>query len=401
MTAAQPALPLALPFARDRVTWLSYVALGYLIFAESSLGPAMPSIRADLDIGYTAASLHFTAVAAGAVGSAWIGDRVARRIGRSKAFWLGSGGMLIGMLLIVASPLLVGTIAGSALLGTSGALMSIVVQACLADRHGRHRAIAMSELNMSASAGAILAAVAVGLLERTPLGWRGAEVAVGAGFVAVAYLLRGADFAGPVPPAAGRRAAGGALPRLFWICCAIGMLSAAAEWGFAYWGADFLHRVVGFSTPSAAIAMSGFFVAMAGGRLFGARLAGRFDPFDLVLGAFCLAAVGFPMFWLAGSPVLALAGLALVGLGIANVYPLVASIATGLTPGRADVAIARLLFTGSVAVLAAPFALGVLGDLVGIELAFGIVAPVLVSATLLSYEMRRDHRAGPVSDGPK
>jgi hypothetical protein len=49
--------------------------------------------------------------------------------------------------------------------------------------------------------------------------------------------------------------------------------------------------------------------------------------------------------------------------------------------------------------LAAPFALGVLGDLVGIELAFGVVAPVLVSAALLSHGMRRDNDGAPAAAG--
>src|SRR4051812_22789796 len=176
MATAQPPIALATPFTRDRVTWLSYLSLGYLIYIEASLGPAMPSIRADLGLSYTEASLHFSAISGGAVISAWFGDRIARRFGRKRAFWVGSLGALLGMGLIVVSPILAGTLVGAALLGMLGALMSIVIQASLADRHGAQRAIAMAEVNMSASAGAILGAIAVGAFERTSFGWRGAEV---------------------------------------------------------------------------------------------------------------------------------------------------------------------------------------------------------------------------------
>ena len=77
---------------------------------------------------------------------------------------------------------------------------------------------------------------------------------------------------------------------------------------------------------------------------------------------------------------MSIAGLLLLGLGIANVYPVVASIAVGLLPGEAEVAILRLMFTGSSAILAAPFALGIFGDVLGIGNAFGVLVPISVAA---------------------
>jgi MFS family permease len=371
------------------VTWLGYFAFTYLLFMESSLGPAMPSIREDLDMGYTLASLHFTALASGAVIVAWFGDRLARRLGRARAFWAGATGVTIGAVLLVVSPHWIGTVAGALAIGMSGALLGIIVQASLADHHLEQRAVAMSEVNLAATIGAILAAAAVGLFERAGLGWRGAILTMLAAGLLVAASLRNAQFPRGLPPAAGRRRGPEHLPKLFWACCAVTTLSAGAEWGFAYWGSDFLHQEMGFSTSSAAIAMAFYFVAMGAGRLAGGVLTRRFGSYDLLIGAFAVAVIGFPIFWLTGSKVLCLIGLMLVGLGISIVYPLVASIATGLLPGRSDIAIARLLFTGSCAVLAAPFALGILGDLVGIKAAFGVIVPVLVAAFALVIGMRR------------
>jgi predicted MFS family arabinose efflux permease len=161
------------------------------------------------------------------------------------------------------------------------------------------------------------------------------------------------------------------------------------EWGVAFWGADFLVQEIGLQESGAAIVMSAFFAAMAAGRIFGGRLSRAFDSFDLLVWTLVLASVGFPIFWLGGSPAVCLAGLMVLGLGLANVYPLIASIAVGLVPGQADVAIARLIFTGSTAILAAPFALGVLGDLLGIKTAFGIMVPIGVAAIVLILGMRR------------
>ena len=375
-------------FVRDRVTWLGYFAFTYLLFLESSLGPAMPSIREDLAMGYTVASLHFTALATGAVCVAWFGDRIARRLGRGRAFWFGGAGVTVGALIIIVSQIAVGTIAGAAILGMSGALLGVVVQASLADHHVEQRAVAMSELNLAATIGAILAAVSVGLFEQVSFGWRGAIGSMLIIGIVVAWLLRGTEFPRGIPPAAGRRASADRLPRLFWLCCVVGTLSAGAEWGFAYWGSDFLHQEIGYSTSNAAIAMAFFFVAMAIGRLAGGRLARKYDSYDLMVWAFAIAGAGFPIFWLSGSRELSVIGLMLVGLGLSNVYPLIAAIATGLVPDRTDVAISRLLFTGSCAVLAAPFALGILGDLVGIKWAFGVIVPVIISALVTVIAMR-------------
>lgn len=389
MATEEAEIGTAAVYVRDRVTWLGYAALAYLLFLESSLGPAMPALRADLGISYTVASFHFTAVAGGAVIAAWMGDRAARRLGRARAFWLGCAGTTLGGLLLVASPTVVGTVAGAALIGMLGALLSIVVQASLADRHADLRATAMAEVNLAATGGAILAATAVGASERAGLGWRAAVLIVMAVAAAVGFALRGARFPAGLPPAAGRRAPSNRLPRLFWACCVLSMLSAAMEWGIAFWGADFLDQEVGLSKSGAAIGMACFFAAMAAGRIAGARLARKRDNVALLVRTLVLAAVGFPIFWLAPLAAVSLAGLLLLGLGLASVYPLIAAIAVGLVPGQSDVAIARLIFTGSTAILAAPFALGVLGDLLGIQAAFGIMVPISLAAIGLSLAMRR------------
>jgi MFS family permease len=378
-------------YVRDRVTWLGYASLAYLLFLESSLGPAMPALRDDLNMSYTVAGFHFTALAAGMVIASWLGDRVARRLGRGRSFWLGALGITLGAALLVVSPVAAGTIAGASMIGVCGALLSIVVQASLADRHREFRSTALAEVNLAGTSGAILATVVVGLSERTELGWRGAVIMAIAVGIGVAALLRSAEFPQGIPPAAGRRAPRHALPGLFWVCCVVGTLSAGIEWGVIFWGADFLNQELDMSKSAAAISMSGFFVAMAIGRFSGSRISRRFNHYDLLLWTFLIVAVGIPFFWLSGQVAMTVVGLFLIGLGVANVYPLVASIAIGLAPGDSDVAIARMLFTGSLAVLAAPFALGVLGDLFGIKAAFGIVVPLTVAAISVVLGMRRAH----------
>ena len=59
--------------------------------------------------------------------------------------------------------------------------------------------------------------------------------------------------------------------------------------------------------------MTGFFLAMVIGRIGGGWLAPRVEGYRFLLMAFGLASIGFPLFWLARTPALNIAGLALGG----------------------------------------------------------------------------------------
>ncbi len=118
-------------FVRDRATWLAYCAVGLFAFLQSSLGPVMPFLRADLGFGYALASLHFSAMALGMVATGLTGDRVARRWGRSTAFWSAATGLTGSGLLLTVSPFAAGTVLGSFGIGSFGALLAITIQANL------------------------------------------------------------------------------------------------------------------------------------------------------------------------------------------------------------------------------------------------------------------------------
>jgi fucose permease len=73
-------------------------------------------------------------------------------------------------------------------------------------------------------------------------------------------------------------------------------------------------------------------------------------------------------------------GLAVFGLGVANVYPLGLAAATAVVPDRSDVATARVAIAGGGAGLVVPLALGWLADRIGMEAAFGVAVPILGGA---------------------
>ena len=68
---------------RSRSTWALYSIIGLFAYLETSIWPTMPFIRDNLDPGFTAASLHFSALAAGAVLTWMTGERFVRRWGEN------------------------------------------------------------------------------------------------------------------------------------------------------------------------------------------------------------------------------------------------------------------------------------------------------------------------------
>jgi predicted MFS family arabinose efflux permease len=378
-------------FIRDRATWLSYLILGYFAFLETSLGPLMPSLRANLGFSYTIASLHFSALALGLMIAGLFGERIGQRWGRRAMFWRGTAVASAGALLLIFSPIAAGTIFAALVMGGAGALMAIAGQASLAERHGSQRAVALAEANVTASICAMLASIAVGGFERTTFGWRGALVIAVVWCGVMALKFHDGPHQQQLPPGPEHRAGSAHLPRAFRAFAAVLFLGVAVEWCLAFWGSDFLTQSAGMSPSTAAAAMSAFFIAMVLGRMTGSVLARRVSSSRLLLIALGLATITLPIFWLAGTAVVALTSLFFVGFGLANVYLFTFTAALETVSSSPDLATARLILTGSSSVLLAPFALGVLADRIGITDAFGIAIlfAALAFLLVLSLHVRR------------
>jgi fucose permease len=340
----------------------------------------MPFLRERLDLGYIGASLHFSTFAVttalvGATGERWVG-----RLGHSRAQWGGIGGMAVGAALVGLAPHVVISLLGALLMGGSGTLALIANQAALANVHGPHGEVALTESNVVASSSAIMAPLVIAASAAVGLGWSTGLLLPLPWLALIAWQFRHVRF---LKVSSGEREASedaGSLSGSFWLLCAVLFLLSAVEWCMAFWGADFLHTVVGLDKAVAAIAMTLFFVAMAGGRLAGSRLTRQRRSLTLLPSVVALGLSGFLVFWLAPHPAMNLAGLFIAGLGIANFYPLTIAAATSAAADAADRATARLALAGGSAQLLAPLSVGVVSNLAGVRWGFGIIVPLLLGA---------------------
>jgi predicted MFS family arabinose efflux permease len=418
-------------FHRDRVTWLAYGALCLFAYFEVSPGPVMPYLREELGLDYTTAGLYLVAFPAGALLTGLLAGRVERRLGRRRMLWTGLLGAAAGAVALTLGRQVAATLAATAVMGLFAGLVLVAVQAVLADHHGERRAVAFGESNTLASLVYTLTPLSIAGAVAAGLGWRAALAAAALATVALWLARRHvpipesqaasaaspadpaaspadlvaspADLvAGRADPAAGRAdpvagPAPGRLPVGFWLVCAVLACGVAAEWCIGFWGAPFLHDVIGLPTGTAVAVMSVYYVAMTAGRAAGSVVARRQPARRLLWVALGTTAAGVAVFWTAGGPVLAVAGLLVAGLGVANLYPLSLAVGMEAAPGRSGLASARFTVAGAVAALVGPLGIGRLADAGGIRAALTVVpALILVAAAALAAVAleRRRPRAG-------
>jgi len=277
-------------------------------------------------------------------------------------------------------------------MGLVGSLILTIVPAALSDQHGKLRAVALSEANMLSSVVATAAPLMVGWFAHFIGGWR-----LALGIVAFTPILLFLSLGRGTSPTSTSTTeeltqSSQPLPRLFWIYWVAIVLGVSVEFCMIFWSADYLEHVLGMVKANAAQALSLFLAAMIVGRVLGSRLVQRFSTRAVVTVSIVIAGIGFLLFWRTENTLIGLSGLFLTGLGVANLYPLILSLAISAADGNTVQAGARATLASGTAILALPLVLGRLADAFGIRLAYGVVVLLLVSVFLISQVAGRISR---------
>ncbi len=380
--------PMHQTFHRDRFTWLAYLSLAIYGYFLNVLGPITPFLKEELQLTYTVSSFHFTAFAVGILLIGLGGHRVIQRLGSRRALWLGLFGMSASALFLLVGRDPVITIGASFLMGLIGSLILAIIPAALSDLYGAMKAVALSEANVTASLLATAAPLLVGWFANS-IGWRWAL-----GLVACVPILMFLGLGKNSSPVASSKPIGidpthQTLPRLFWLYWVALVPGVSVEFCMVFWSADYMEQVLVLSKADAAQAVSLFLAAMIVGRILGSRLVQRFSTGRVVSISIILAGIGFLLFWRAQSGFLGLIGLFITGLGVANLYPLILSLAINAANGNTIQAGTRATLASGTAILVLPLALGRLADAVGIRSAYSIVVILLISVFLISQIAQR------------
>lgn len=233
----------------------------------------------------------------------------------------------------------------------------------------------------------------------------GASVAtlmLGAGFSVVVVTLAAAGFALLLVVLSGgawrdERAPGGAavfaLPR--GVVVAIGLvcfITFLAEGAMLDWSAVFLHEAKGIDLARAGWAFVVFNLAMTATRLAGDRVIARVGRARVVLAGGVTAALGLAFAVHAPDLATGLVGYALLGIGCANIVPVMFTLAGEQTRMPEHLAITAVTTLGYAGVLAGPALIGFIAQGASLTFALLLVAGALACASLLGAGIaRRSH----------
>ncbi len=371
-------------FTRTPQTWLAYSMMAFYSYYINIIGPITPFFKDEMRLSYTVSSLHYTAFAAGILVIGLFGAWVIQRTGRKRALWIGAIGMSLTALALAAGREPFFTILASFLMGTVGSLILAIVPSMLSDQYGEQRAVAISEVNMLSSITGAVGPLLLGWFALTSGGWCMALIWMALAPFGIWLGTRHAILEDPISAKQSVETGGKKrLPRLYWAYWLGIVLVVSVEFCMISWSGDYLEHGLGMIKASAAQAISIFMVSMILGRWATSRLVQQFSSRLLVSTAILLALIGFILFWLTPSPIVAMVGLFITGLGVAGLYPLTLSMAIS-AGGEATVqAGARATLASGTAVLALPLLLGRLADFVGIHMAYSLVIVLLLAAFLL------------------
>ncbi|HRA49070.1 MAG TPA: MFS transporter [Thermomicrobiales bacterium] len=359
------------PYRRDRSSALAAIFNANLTAFQVALGALMPIVRADLGIGLTLASLHFTINAGCGMLSSYLTPVVAGRIGRKPTIVISLTMVIVAYMMFVLAPSVWFTLATSVLLGLTGSFGLILTQSELMDNHRYHRATATAELTLFVSIFMFLTTITAGPLVELFASWRLVLFVPILALLPAYLILRPMQFSDRIVGAARRST--GVMSPLAWLFCALIIAQTGFEWCYGYLGAEFMNKAGGLSKAAAAASLSLYYGGLVTGRFLLLPAVRRFDPTRLLIVSFGTALTGFLL--LAAGPIVGikLVGLAVSGLGIAFAFPMIATLAATSFPSATDWIIGRIYTFGGLAIAVAPFVIGSLGDAVGIGISFWVI----------------------------
>lgn len=167
----------------------------------------------------------------------------------------------------------------------------------------------------------------------------------------------------------------------------VGLCAVFSEQAGTDWSALFIHRELGGSASTAALAVSCFAVAMAVVRLAGDRVVQRLGAVATVRGSAVCAVAGALAVVLAPDLALGLVGFGLLGIGVALVVPLVFAAAgrIGPHPARSIAGVAGVAYGSG---LVAPGVIGGIASASSLTTAFCVVAGLVAVMGLAAGVLR-------------
>jgi MFS family permease len=289
-----------------------------------------------------------------------------------------AGGLILPGL--ASSPVLFG--ASIVALGAASGVLDVSMNAQAVAVNKRHRREIFASFHAAFSFGALAGAAVGGLAAGAGLRPLAHMTIVAAALVATIFLVR----PGLLPATADARADAQLFARPTRALAALGVLSFCAllaEGSVGDWSAILLDRETDAGPSLAALGLAAFSLTMGFGRLAADPLAERFGAPAVVRAGGLLAAGGLALALAGGSAATGIAGFAVMGCGLAGLFPLALNAASAGDHAAAP-ALAAVSTTGYFGFIAGPAIIGLLSDATSLPTALTVVAVLCLAAAGLA-----------------
>jgi predicted MFS family arabinose efflux permease len=373
-----------MPLTFDRPVWavrLQFFVSGFLF---ATWGVHVPTVRAHYGLDEQSLALTMLAAGVGALCGLAFAGRWVGRWGPQRVALLTGVVAALALAALLAShawPVLLGTMG---LFGAAGSLYDVAMNAggsALEAASGRRL---MSRFHALFSFGGMAGAAFGSALLRLQVDPVLHLALTGAASVVVVWWAT-RPVLSVVPheaPASESRTHASARPRgVLWVLGALAAIGLVAEGAMYDWSVLYMQRELGSTPALAALAYASFSVAMGLARLVGDAARARWPAHRLMTGSALLAAAGMAVALVGRHPALALLCFALVGLGMANVIPVLFAAASRLPGVPAAHGIAAVSSMGYLGFMAGPPVIGFIAQHRSLTAGLGMV---VVFALLLA-----------------
>jgi len=354
-----------------RATWavrLQFFVAGVLF---ASFGVHVPTIKQHYGLGEQALAIAMLAAGVGAVATLTQAGRWVGKLGARRAALLSGLATALCLGLLLSSQAYALLLAVMVVFGVGTSLFDVSINAAASELEQRAGRSLMSGFHGMFSLGGMVGAglgsfllshEVAGATHLVGMAVLGGAAIVGGG-MAMLRTIAGSDEKG-----------GFELPRgILALLGVLGALGLIAEGAMYDWSVLYMKQELSSEASFAALAYASFSAAMAAARFGGDWVRERVSPAVLMSGSAALAAAAMAAVLLIAHPVVALVGFALVGLGFANVVPVLFSAAAKVDANPAH-GIAVVASVGYLGMMAGPPLIGIIAEHASLTLGLATVS---------------------------
>ena len=365
---------------KERVATLGvFLANGFGIGAWAV---EVPRIKESLSLSDASLGIALFAFALGAIVAMPLAGQLAPRFGSGRATALLGAAFVVALPLPAFAPGMAALCIALLVLGAANGALDVSMNGHASTIETQWRAPIMSSFHAAWSAGGLLGAATGAMLQTAGVGVTGSLLIPGA---VIAVLIAAAAVVAlrDLGPRAAAAASGFAWPSAGVMKLAmLAFLCMLVEGAVADWSAVYLRSALNQQAGVAAVGYSAFAFSMAACRIVGDLSVRRFGSGKVVGLGGLIAVAGLALVLSWPTVLTACAGFAMVGIGLANIVPVIFS-AAGRSTASPAVGVSMTATAGYAGFLVGPPLIGLGAGLLGLRVALCVLVIAALIVCLL------------------